>query len=132
MSVSIGVIGTGVHGMHHVRLLSGMKDITFAGIYDVDGGVRESVSNEFGIPAYDSLDSLLTEVDCVSVAVPTVITSYSIHYTKLYESNTARTRVDGSIRPTIFLCRNMAGRISMRRSTSQKGRRRSTRSRSTG
>lgn len=75
MSVSIGVIGAGVHGMHHVRLLSGMDDITFAGIYDIDPAVRKDVGAEFNITAFDSLDSLLAEVDCVSVAVPT-----SMHY----------------------------------------------------
>jgi predicted dehydrogenase len=71
MSVRIGVIGCGVHGMHHVRLLSKMENIEFAGIYDCDEEVRNKVAGEFSLNAFNSIDALLEKVDCVSIVVPT-------------------------------------------------------------
>ena len=73
MSVRIGVIGIGVHGIHHVKLLSSMEDVDFSGIYDVNKNVGEKVASEFGIKSFDSLEHLLENVDCVSVAVPTSV-----------------------------------------------------------
>ncbi|MFC1538546.1 Gfo/Idh/MocA family oxidoreductase [Candidatus Latescibacterota bacterium] len=71
MSIRIGVIGTGVHGLHHVRLLSSMKTVDFTGIYDSDEEVRRRVSSEFSVKAFDSIEALLDIVDCVSIVVPT-------------------------------------------------------------
>ncbi|MFC1489913.1 Gfo/Idh/MocA family protein [Candidatus Latescibacterota bacterium] len=71
MSIRIGVIGCGVHGMHHVRLLSSMKNVEFPGIYDSDEEVRKKVAAEFSVKAFDSIDELLENVDCVSIVVPT-------------------------------------------------------------
>ncbi|MBN1292151.1 MAG: Gfo/Idh/MocA family oxidoreductase [Candidatus Latescibacteria bacterium] len=71
MSLRIGVIGIGVHGLHHVRLLSSMKDISFAGVYDIDSEAGKKVACEFQISSYDSLDHLIDNVDCMTVAVPT-------------------------------------------------------------
>ncbi len=73
MSVRIGVIGIGVHGIHHVKLLSSMEDVDFSGIYDVNKNIGEKVASEFGIKSFDSLEHLLENVDCVSVAVPTSV-----------------------------------------------------------
>ncbi len=72
MAVKIGVVGCGVHGMHHVRLLSKLESADFVGIYDDDSAVRERVADEFpSITAFSVLDDLLAAVDAVSVAVPT-------------------------------------------------------------
>ena len=71
MSLRIGVIGIGVHGLHHVRLLSSMKDIIFSGVYDIDVETGKKVASEFSTTSFDSLDRLLDTVDCVTVAVPT-------------------------------------------------------------
>ncbi|MFC1650774.1 Gfo/Idh/MocA family protein [Candidatus Latescibacterota bacterium] len=71
MSVRIGVIGAGIHGLHHVRLLSSMKNVEFPGIYDSDKEVRGKVSSEFSVKAFDSIEELLDNVDCVSIVVPT-------------------------------------------------------------
>lgn len=66
-----GVIGVGVHGLHHVRLLSAMKDAELAGIYDADSAKAANIADEFGVAAFDTIPALLAEVDAVSVAVPT-------------------------------------------------------------
>lgn len=66
-----GVIGVGVHGLHHVRLLSAMDGVDLAGVYDLNKDIREKVASEFGTRSFDSIEDLLREVDCVSVIVPT-------------------------------------------------------------
>ena len=71
MPIRIGVIGIGVHGLHHVRLLSQMKEAELAGIYDIDAGESKKAAQEFGTAAFGTLDELLNSVDCVIVAVPT-------------------------------------------------------------
>jgi len=71
MSVCIGVIGAGIHGLHHVRILSSMKSVDFSGIYDRNKNVCNKVASEFSVRGFDSLGELLKNVDCVSVAVPT-------------------------------------------------------------
>ena len=67
----VGVIGVGVHGKHHVRILSAMEDVKLAGIFDVNKEIRENVAAEFHTKSFDTMESLLGEVDCVSVIVPT-------------------------------------------------------------
>ncbi|MBT4483544.1 MAG: Gfo/Idh/MocA family oxidoreductase [Candidatus Latescibacteria bacterium] len=75
MSVRVGIIGVGVHGMHHARLLSDLGSAELSGIYDIDQSASSRVASEFGATAFNSLDELLLNVDCVTVAVPT-----SSHY----------------------------------------------------
>ncbi len=76
-----GVIGVGVHGLHHVRLFTRMEGVTLAGVYDSSGETRQSVSAEFGVRAFPTLEALLGEVDCVTVAAPT-----SAHHAVVMES----------------------------------------------
>ena len=71
MSIRAGVIGTGVHGLHHVRLLSSMDGVDFSGIYDKDRDICSKTASEFHTNGFDTLENLLENVDCVSVAVPT-------------------------------------------------------------
>ncbi len=71
MAVRMGVIGAGVHGMHHVRLLSNMNDVVLAGIHDINTSEAEKAAQEYGSLAYSAIDDLFDEVDAVSVAVPT-------------------------------------------------------------
>ena len=69
--IRAGVIGVGVHGMHHVRLLSAMTDTELVGIYDADQAHAAEVADQFGVTAFDSIPALLSEVDAVSVVAPT-------------------------------------------------------------
>jgi len=71
MTLRAGVIGVGVHGLHHVKLLSSMENVDFSGIYDIDKDVSTRVASEYDTSSFDTLDDLLVHVDCVSVAVPT-------------------------------------------------------------
>jgi len=71
MAIKIGVVGVGVHGTHHLRLLSSMKGAELVGIFDTAAAEAKEKAAEFSTRAFPSLESLLDEVDCVSVAVPT-------------------------------------------------------------
>jgi len=69
----VGVIGTGALGFHHARLLRGLADTEFAGIFDTNPTRAAQVAKELGVAAHPSLDALLAGVDAVSVAVPTSV-----------------------------------------------------------
>jgi predicted dehydrogenase len=67
----VGVVGTGSLGYHHARLLRDIPAVTLRGFYDVNAERSAVVSRELGVRAYDALDTLLQDVDAVSIVVPT-------------------------------------------------------------
>jgi predicted dehydrogenase len=69
--VRVGVIGAGGLGLHHVRILRDMQGPDFAGFYESRPERAAQVSSELGVRAHPTLDSLLDEVDAVTIVVPT-------------------------------------------------------------
>jgi predicted dehydrogenase len=69
--VRTGVIGAGGLGIHHVRILRDMQGPDFAGFYESRADRAQQVSTELGVRAHPTLDSLLDEVDAVTIVVPT-------------------------------------------------------------
>ena len=67
----IGVIGAGALGYHHVRLLSALEGVRFAGFHDESAERAAHVSNELKVPHHSDIDSLLRECDAVTIVVPT-------------------------------------------------------------
>ena len=67
--VKTGVIGTGVMGSNHARVLSEISSLQ--GITDVNKEAGNLVSKKYGTVFYDNMFDLLEEVDAVCVAVPT-------------------------------------------------------------
>jgi predicted dehydrogenase len=65
------VIGAGALGYHHVRLLRELEGAAFAGFHDARPERAEQVARELGVRAYPSVESLLDEVDAVTIVVPT-------------------------------------------------------------
>jgi predicted dehydrogenase len=70
--VRVGVVGVGALGRQHTRVYADLPGARLAGAYDRDRGRAEEVCARFGGRAYPDLESLLADVDAVSVAVPTV------------------------------------------------------------
>ena len=66
----IGVIGTGHMGRNHVRNLADEKRFDLIGIYDKDVSQAEKLAIEYDTKAYDSVESLLENVEAVVIAVP--------------------------------------------------------------
>jgi predicted dehydrogenase len=70
--IRVGVVGTGVFGYHHTRVLAGFDGAQFIGIHDQNAERAKEVAAQFGIPAHPTLEALLAACDAVVVAVPTV------------------------------------------------------------
>ena len=68
----VGVIGVGVMGSNHARVLAEMAGVELVGVVDPDRGQRDFVSRTLGTPAFADLDELLERgVDAVTIAAPT-------------------------------------------------------------
>jgi len=70
--VRVGVIGAGSLGQHHVRLLRDIEGARLVGFCEVRPERAHQVSSELGVPAVPSLETLLEQVDAVTVVVPTI------------------------------------------------------------
>src|SRR5437660_803025 len=71
-SLRVGVIGAGVMGSNHARVLAGLPDVTLVGIVDPLPEHRARAIDLVGCRAFAELDELLAEgVDAVTIAAPT-------------------------------------------------------------
>ena len=71
-ALRIGVIGAGIMGSNHARVLAGLPDVTLVGIVDPLPEHRSRATALAGCRAFASLDELLAEgVDAVTIAAPT-------------------------------------------------------------
>jgi predicted dehydrogenase len=69
--LDVGVIGTGSMGRNHARIYSELRDIGQVYIYDLNIKAAEQVAKGLDVATCDSMESLLREVDAVSICVPT-------------------------------------------------------------
>jgi UDP-N-acetylglucosamine 3-dehydrogenase len=68
----IGVVGVGVMGSNHARVLSDMAGVELVGVADPDGKQRDFVTGMLGCTAVTDVDELLRcGVDAVIIAAPT-------------------------------------------------------------
>ena len=68
----VGVVGVGIMGSNHARVLAGLSGIQLVGVADPDPAQRELVNRVLGCPAVNDLDALLKlGVDAVTIAAPT-------------------------------------------------------------
>jgi UDP-N-acetylglucosamine 3-dehydrogenase len=68
----VGVVGVGVMGSNHARVLSDMASVHLVGIADPDWEQREFVARTLGCAAFTDIDGLLDAgVDAVTIAAPT-------------------------------------------------------------
>ena len=69
---SIGVVGVGSLGRHHVRVACDLEGVRCAGIFDTDAHRSRAVGDELGVRVMSSLGELLASSNAVVVAVPTL------------------------------------------------------------
>lgn len=79
ISMKVGVIGIGNMGKNHVRIYSELKGVDDVYIYDKNPDQAYNVK-EYGIVC-NTLDELFSNVDAVSICVPT-----SLHYEMIKEA----------------------------------------------
>jgi predicted dehydrogenase len=70
-AIRVGVIGVGTMGQRHCRVYSNMRHARLAGILDTDQRVADRVANQHDAPCFVDVDTLLDQIDAVSLAVPT-------------------------------------------------------------
>jgi len=71
-ALRVGVVGAGIMGSNHARVLAALAGVEFVGVADPDPAQREMVSRVLGCRAVDSLEALLAlGVDAVTIAAPT-------------------------------------------------------------
>ncbi len=68
----VGVVGVGVMGSNHARVLSEMPGVELVGIADPDAARRDQVAGRVGCVAFKDVEDLLQHgVDAVTIAAPT-------------------------------------------------------------
>ena len=68
----VGVVGAGVMGSNHARVLAGLPDVTLVGIVDPLPEHRARATSLVGCRAFASLEELFDEgVDAITIAAPT-------------------------------------------------------------
>lgn len=71
-AIRVGVIGAGVMGTNHGRVLAGLPHVALTGIVDPLDEHRQRADKLIGCPTFADLDALLAAgVDAVTVAAPT-------------------------------------------------------------
>ena len=71
-ALRVGVIGAGVMGSNHARVLAGLPDTNLVGVVDPVEAHRARATELASCPTFDQLDALLAEgVDAVTIAAPT-------------------------------------------------------------
>jgi UDP-N-acetylglucosamine 3-dehydrogenase len=71
-TLRVGVVGAGVMGSNHARVLAGLPGIDLAGVVDPLEAHRARLTQFTDCPTFDTLERLLSEgVDAVTVAAPT-------------------------------------------------------------
>ena len=67
----VAVIGVGHLGQHHARLLAAMENVELVGVVDTKPGRAEEIAAKYGTRAFTNAADVRSQVDAVSVAVPT-------------------------------------------------------------
>jgi predicted dehydrogenase len=68
----VGVVGVGHLGKEHARILAGLPDVDLVGVADTNPEQARLVAERCGTRHFDQYESLLDQVDAVSVVVPTI------------------------------------------------------------
>jgi predicted dehydrogenase len=70
----VGVVGVGVMGSNHARVLAQLPGVELAGIADPEAAHRDFVSRLLSCPAFTDIDALIDHgVDALTIAAPTHI-----------------------------------------------------------
>jgi len=70
--LKIGVLGAGHLGKIHIKCIDQVDDFELTGFYDPDAENARQVENELKIRKYNSIDSLIDDVDVVDIVTPTL------------------------------------------------------------
>ena len=69
--ISIGVIGVGHLGQHHVKHYSSMNNIHLLGVYDTDSVRVKKIANIYDTKYFEKANELMQKCDAISIVTPT-------------------------------------------------------------
>lgn len=70
--LKIGVLGAGHLGKIHIKLLKQIEAYELVGFYDANPEAAQKASEEYDIPAFESIDKLVDAVDVIDIVTPTL------------------------------------------------------------
>jgi len=71
--LKIGVFGAGHLGKIHIKLILELPQLfELVGFYDIDDNNARQVEENFKVKRFQSLDDLLSNVDCIDIVTPTI------------------------------------------------------------
>jgi len=70
--MKVALLGAGHLGKIHLKLLKSITDIEVVGFYDPDPKVSQQVAEEYGVPAYGSMQELIPLADAFDIVTPTL------------------------------------------------------------
>lgn len=70
-TVRVGVIGVGVMGERHCRVYTSLRNVSLAGVVDLDEARGQAAASEYGTYYFPSYQDLLEQVDAVSIVTTT-------------------------------------------------------------
>ena len=69
--ISIGVIGVGHLGQHHVKHYSNMDNINLLGVYDIDSVQGKKIANTYDTNYFEEANELMQKCDPIWIVTPT-------------------------------------------------------------
>lgn len=70
-NIRTGVIGVGSMGQNHARIYSEISNLV--GVSDSNEDQGRNIASRFGVKWYKNYEDMLSDVDCVSISVPTYL-----------------------------------------------------------
>ena len=68
----VGVVGVGHLGQHHARLLAAIEGVELVGVVDTNRSRADEITAKYGGQSFAGVRDLLSRVDAVTIAAPTV------------------------------------------------------------
>ena len=68
--IRCAVIGVGLMGERHARVLRSLPEATLVGLYDPDAARARQIAERYGTRSAPSIESLLLEAEAVTIASP--------------------------------------------------------------
>ena len=69
--ISIGVIGVGHLGQHHVKHYSNMNNINLLGVHDTDSVRGKKIATIYDTKYFEKANELMQKCDAISIVTPT-------------------------------------------------------------
>lgn len=70
--LKIGVLGAGHLGKIHIKCIKEIAAYELVGFYDPSPEAAKIVSEEYGVPAFDSIDELIQAAEVIDIVTPTL------------------------------------------------------------